>query len=595
MKRVYRNFLSNLGIRSSIFMYFSLTAVMASVLIGFSVYRRLSEELEQSNDKNSAVIVDRAAYLIDEYLVDIMKLSNTAYYSVIKNTDIRQDDIEEKLYLLYENNKDNIENIALFSHEGELIKVAPASRLKEGIDIRSDKAFRDALAKTDKNHFSNPHVQRIFEVNDHSYKWVISMTRAVEITKQGKTEQAVLLIDMNYAAFGQLLDETRLGKKGYAYLMDEKGEVIWHPRMGLLFSGRQVENNMDIVSYADGVHKNSFLGEKRRLFIKTVGYTGWKLVGVAPSEGFTLNSLRTRIFMFFIIGFLLFIVVYINSYISNRISEPINRLERSVNEIESGNLEAEVYIGGSYEIKHLGLSIQDMASRIRKLMNDMIKEHEWKRRKEFDTLQSQINPHFLYNTLDIIVWMIENEKKSEAVKIVTALARFFRISLSGGKPIITVENELEHIRSYLTIQHMRFKNKFDYTLEAEEGIEELASLKLMLQPLVENAVYHGMEYMDGDGLIEIRAYRKGEELFFSIRDNGFGMSEEKVRSLLSGEPAAKSRRGSGIGVKNVNERIKIYFGKEYGLEIHSEPDEGTEVIIRLPAILYSEIKEKEMI
>lgn len=591
----YKNRISNLGIRSSIFIYFSVTAVLASVLIGFSIYSRLSEELEDSNDKSNTVIIDRAAYSIDEYLVGIMKLSNTVYYNIIKNTNIQNDGIEEKLYLLYENNKDNIENIALFSYEGELINVAPASRLKEGVDIRLDKTFKDALAKTDKNHFSKPHIQRIFATNEENYKWVITMARAVEITKQGRSEQAVLLIDMNYSALGQLLDEIHLGKKGYAYLTDERGEIIWHPRFGLLQSGREMENNREIANYPDGVHKNKSKDKSGRLFVKTIGYTGWKLVGVAPSEGFSLNSLRTRIFMFFVIGFMLFIVVYINSYISSRISDPIKMLEYSVNEIESGNLDAEVYIGGSYEIKHLGLSIREMASRIRKLMNDMIKEHEWKRKKEFDTLQSQINPHFLYNTLDIIVWMIENEKKSEAVKVVTALARFFRISLSGGRSVITVKNEIEHIRSYLTIQHMRFKNKFDYTIEVEKGTEELASLKLMLQPLVENAVYHGMEYMDGEGRVEIKVYLEEKDLIFSVADNGLGMSEEKVRNLLSKEMSSGSKRGSGIGVKNVNERIKIYFGNRYGLEILSEPDEGTTIRIRLPAIPYTEIEQKERI
>ena len=178
-------------------------------------------------------------------------------------------------------------------------------------------------------------------------------------------------------------------------------------------------------------------------------------------------------------------------------------------------------------------------------------EHESKRKSEFDTLQSQINPHFLYNTLDIIVWMIENEKQSEAVKAVTALARFFRISLSKGKSIIPVRDELEHVKNYLMIQHMRYKNKFSYSIEAEEEVLGLASLKLILQPMVE------------------------------------------VERLFTDTGHVPSRRGSGIGVKNVNERIHLYFGKNYGLSIESEPDEGTTVRIHLPAIAYEEAVGKE--
>ena len=228
-------------------------------------------------------------------------------------------------------------------------------------------------------------------------------------------------------------------------------------------------------------------------------------------------------------------------------------------------------------------------------MEDIVTEHESKRKSEFDTLQSQINPHFLYNTLDIIVWMIENEQKQEAVKIVTALARFFRISLSKGKSIITVRDELEHVRNYLTIQQMRFKNKFTYTIEAGEDVMELVSLKLMLQPLVENAIYHGMEFMDGDGEICVEVHREDDELWFRISDNGLGMTAEQAAGLLGEKHHVSSKRGSGIGVKNVNERIKLYFGEDYGLQIQSEPDEGTVVRIHLPAKLYTETEQKERI
>ena len=198
-------------------------------------------------------------------------------------------------------------------------------------------------------------------------------------------------------------------------------------------------------------------------------------------------------------------------------------------------------------------------------MQDIVAEHESKRKSEFDTLQSQINPHFLYNTLDIIVWMIENEQKQEAVKVVTALARFFRISLSRGKSIITVRDELEHVRNYLMIQ----------------------------QPLAENAIYHGMEFMDGDGEILIKAYEENGELWFRLSDNGLGMTKEQVDNLLNEESHVSSRRGSGIGVKNVNERIRLYFGEPYGLSIRSEPDEGTVILIHLPAEIYRENMEKE--
>ena len=313
-----------------------------------------------------------------------------------------------------------------------------------------------------------------------------------------------------------------------------------------------------------------------------------------PEANISLNVLKTQLFIVFVVAFFLFVLMVINAYISSRITGPIKRLEKSVNALEAGKLDTEIYIGGSYEIRHLGRSIRDMAGQIQVLMNDIVAEHESKRKSEFDTLQSQINPHFLYNTLDIIVWMIENEQKAEAVKVVTALARFFRISLSKGRSIIPVKDELEHVRNYLMIQQMRFKNKFTYQIESEPETLNLASLKLMLQPLVENAIYHGMEFMDGDGEILVRAFLEEGELIFTISDNGLGMTEEQVNGLLKENTVhASSKRGSGIGVKNVNERIRLYFGEQYGLSIESEPDEGTTIRIHLPAIPYAEILEKE--
>ncbi|MEG1943038.1 MAG: sensor histidine kinase, partial [Angelakisella sp.] len=362
--------------------------------------------------------------------------------------------------------------------------------------------------------------------------------------------------------------------------------------MQLLSSGRIYENNQVAATYHDGNHDETFMAQRRTVTIKSVGYTGWKIVGVTPSEGISLSTLKSNLFILFLLLFCLTVLVMINSYISSRVSNPILELEKAVKQLEEGNLDAHIEVQGFYEVRHLGTAIKNMAVRIRQLMEDIVEEHESKRKSELDTLQSQINPHFLYNTLDIIVWMIENERKAEAVKAVTALARFFRSSLSKGKTIITIADELEHVRNYLTIQKMRYKNRFEYTITAEEGTEQLATIKLILQPLVENAIYHGMEFMDGDGEIDISVRRLNELLCIHISDNGPGMTPDVLQTLISGNHPA-SKRGSGIGVKNVNERIQLYFGKEYGLEILSEPDSGTEIIITMPAVDYDEYTKRE--
>ena len=573
----------NSSIRNSIFIYFTITSLVAVLLIVISIYSRLSSQLYDTVKQENVSLVNRVDSSMEVYLRNIMKLSDTIYYGIVKNANLSEDSIGEKLTLLYNNNKEQVSNIALISKEGEPISVVPAARFRKNFKAEDEEWFVNALNKTENIHFTLPHVQKMFEKGDNSYKWVISMSRAVEITVGGSTEQAVLLIEMAYQGLEEVLDEVTLGNGGYIYLMDSKGEIIWHPKFELIASGRVKENNLVAAGYDDGSREEVFNGTRQTVVTKTVGYTGWKLVGVIKGTGISLNMLKTRLFIVFVILLIIFIVILINSYISFRVTNPIRELEKSVKALEEGNLDADIYMGGSYEVQHLGKSVQDMKFRIKGLMQDIVSEHEEKRKSEFDSLQAQINPHFLYNTLDIIVWQIENEKQSEAVHTVTALARFFRLSLGKGKNIVTVRDEIDHVKNYLMIQHMRFKNKFDYEFDIAEDVLELPSLKLMLQPLVENAIYHGMEFMDGDGMITVKAWRKEDELYLSVADNGLGMTEDKVEMILTGKSTSGNGRGSGIGVKNVNERIKLYFGEAYGLTIDSEPDEGTTVIIHLPA------------
>lgn len=578
------------GIRNTIFIYFTVSALVMLLLFGVSMYGRLSRQLEDTIQEENQAVISQVNLSVDSFLRTLMKLSDSLYYDIVKNADLSEESesVNSEMMLLYNNNKDYVSNIALLSKEGELLQAVPAARLKTGMDVTGEEWFLETLERTDTLHFSMPHVQYIFDDSGNQYRWVITLSRAVEITEGTSTEQGVLLIDITYSSLQYMLDNIALGDRGYLYLINSGGELIYHPKMQLIDAGIEEENNKAAAGYRDGNYQEIFQGEKRNVVVKTVGYTGWKIIGVTPEQGFSLNGVKTKLFMVFMVLFFLFLMGVINAYISTRITAPIQELEKSVNALEAGELDTEIYTGGSYEIQHLGHSIGDMAKRIQALMDDIVAEHESKRKSEFDTLQSQINPHFLYNTLDIIVWMIENEQKNEAVKVVTALARFFRISLSKGKSIIPVRDELEHVRNYLMIQQMRFKNKFVYRIEAEPEVLSLACLKLMLQPLVENAIYHGMEFMDGDGEILVRAYRTESGLCFTVEDNGLGMTKEQVEHLLTETHHVSSKRGSGIGVRNVNERIRLYFGEEYGLSIWSEPDEGTVIKIRLPANEWAE-------
>ena len=571
-------------------MYFTVTAIIAIALISLIIFQRFTNSLNATIIEENSGIVGQLGESVDSYLRNAMKVSDSIYYNVIKNTDISNDDIKKGMNLIYVNNDNMIDDIALISGKGELIESMPALRLKDNSNVLEKDFFKKSMAESEYINFSMPHIRDLFDRNENSYSWVISLSRAVEVTDEGKATQALLLINLNYRYFEEIFSNVNLGNGGYVYLTNDRGDIIWHPKQNEIYSGRFNEDNKYAATLKDGITVENLRGKNITLNVRTIGYTGWKLVGVTPSAALGIDGIKFRFFVLFVADLFLFLLAMINAFISDKISNPIKRLDGSVREIESGNLDVEIVPSGSYEVEHLGKSIKNMLGRIKVLMSDLVAEHNAKRKSEFDTLQSQINPHFLYNTLDIIVWMIENENSDKAVNIVTALAKFFRISLSKGKNIITVKDEVEHVRNYLMIQNMRFKNRFEYSIDVDEKVLSYSSLKLMLQPLVENAIYHGMEFMDGDGEIDVKVFKEDNSLYFTITDNGLGMSEDMVETLLS-KDFVPSKKGSGIGVKNVNERIKLYFGSEYGLKVESEPDEGTKITIHLPAVVYGENDE----
>ena len=221
-----------------------------------------------------------------------------------------------------------------------------------------------------------------------------------------------------------------------------------------------------------------------------------------------------------------------------------------------------------------------MVRRIQKLMTTVREEEIILRKTELKALQAQINPHFLYNTLDSIAWMCERGKNADAVEMVHALAQLFRISISRGHELIPIEKELQHAEAYLRIQKFRYKNQFTYHFTVDEGCLHCLCNKITLQPIIENSIVHGLDLMVDAGHIEITVKPDGEDILLIVEDDGIGMEPEQVSALLQNEPSDRT----GIGVKNVNDRLRIYFGAEYGLSIRSAPYEGTTVTIRTPRV-----------
>ena len=564
----------------------SFTAVAAAgmLLMSVSLLWRITAASEELVAENSQRLLAQANLNLDSYLRRMMRISDTVYYRSIKNTDLAGDDLTGDLSLLYEENRDDLVSLAVFDGEGDLVSAVPLSAMKKEAEPAGSDWFQDAARSMENLHFSTPHVQNIFDDPDYPYRWVVSLSRHVQLTRGGVTESGVLLVDMSFSGIEEVCRDVTLANGGYLYLIDGGGELIYHPRQQLIYAGLLEENNRAAAAYRDGSHREEFQGQSRQVTVKTVGYTGWKLVGVAPAGSWEASSRQLPLFGLTLLLFSIFLMAFLNYLISARISDPIRRLERSIRELENGLAGVEIAEGGCYEVQRLSHAVGSMVSTMRHLMDDIVRQEEQKRRSELEVLQAQINPHFLYNTLDSVIWMTESGQQKEAIQMVTSLARLFRISLSKGKSIIPLADELEHARHYMNIQQIRFKNRFTTEIQAKPGTEGLYTLKLIIQPLLENAIYHGMASAEDDGIIRVTAYREGEDLLIDVEDNGLGMRPELAASLLDEDRPELPTGGSGIGVRNVHQRIRLTFGEGYGLTILSEPDEGTLVRVRLPAL-----------
>lgn len=577
-------------IQSVIMTVLSLMTVITSISMGLLLYNRYETAMRQNDVRDAQNMMETIVNSMEQYLKSMRQISDTANYNIIQALDISSPEFNQELSLLYDSNKDKIQSIALYDMEGELLVAEPVTLQKEGVEVSRQSWFENAKAKIENMHFSTPHMQDLFQDDAKRYHWVISLSRAVDVIDGDSPENGILLVDMKYSFIEEMMDRINDRTRGrYYYLCDREGKLIYHPYANEISNGLFQENSVLASSSEDGIYRNlrSPHGERQTMIVNTISYTGWKLVGVVLPDIRTDSLEKFRIYMMIIVIMLIMMLLAVNRIVSKKISSPILKLDASVTAYEAGE-KPDIYIGGSYEIRHLGNSVQKSYEEIERLMKEIVEQQNERRKSELAALQSQINPHFLYNTLESITWMIEGNRNQDAVFMISELAQLFRISLSRGKTIIRIEDELQHCRNYMNIQKYRYKERFVTEYDVSEEIYPFCTVKLILQPILENAIYYGVGDMDEDDhpRILVRGFKKEEEIYLVVSDNGMGMRREDVENILTDNQKVP-KHGSGVGLINVHTRIQLMFGVRYGLTVESEPDEGTTVTIHLPAIPYT--------
>ncbi|WP_460049071.1 sensor histidine kinase [Thermoanaerobacter brockii] len=321
-------------------------------------------------------------------------------------------------------------------------------------------------------------------------------------------------------------------------------------------------------------------GNKIMVIYNTLPQNGWKLVGMVSMAELNEKAEMIRNFIYLTALLSLVIAALISLYFSYSISQPIIKLATEMKKVEKGNFNISVEENWGGEIGVLYSSFNYMIKRINELIHEVYLSKIKEKDAELKALQAQINPHFLYNTLDTVNWLAVKHNVPEISKIVNSLASILRYSINKGNDVTTVENELKHVESYITIQKIRFKDKFEVSFNIDKRVLHYKTIKLILQPLVENAIIHGIETYEGKGKILINGYLDGEKIVFEVINNGNPIDLDLVNKLLDSPADDKD----SYGIQNVNERIKLYYGEEYGL-YYQAIDSNTVARIVIPAVL----------
>lgn len=563
----------------------SLLFIVAAAVVSFMI---ISITQSRSAVRNTAIeytsqLIDMMNESIDSYITSMESVAQI----VVENSDVRSylwAEAEEEylreeyggrvteLFRTLTNTGGDICNIGIISENGRYLINNTDTKINPYAGYEKMQWYQRALQGEEV--ITSSHVQNI--VSDE-FPWVVTLSRKIP----GRTDGtgAVLFVDLNFSSISRLCEKTNLGTKGYVFIMDDAGNLIYHPRQRLIYSGLWAEEfTPDMMSGGDVV----FSGDGQKLYtISKSEITGWTMVGVTYLDEMMSRTDRLRNLFYLMAIVLVGVALMMSVFLTDMVTKPLRKLRETMKVVENGNFDVEVEEPGTGdEISDLFRSFRSMILKIRELIDQNTAEQREKRKSELNALQAQINPHFLYNTLDSIIWMAEGGNMKDVVLMTSSLAKLLRKSISNKNEMITLEEEIEYTRSYLTIQKMRYVDKLEYEIDVEPAVMRMDIVKLIIQPLVENAIYHGIKYKEGKGLIRITGGFMDDQVVLKVSDNGVGMSEEELSHVF--DERVTDTRKNGVGVLNVHRRIRLYYGGEYGLSFESEEGKGTCVSIHLP-------------
>ena len=434
------------------------------------------------------------------------------------------------------------------------------------LDLSTQEWYTNAVDNYNQYCLSSSHVQHVIK---DQRPWVITLSREVHNFYGTGNSDGVVFIDLNYSAISELCDQNSIGDKGYVFILDQNGNIVYHPSQQQLYNELQTEN-IDIVMNADTDTVVTGEGDDEKIYtLARSEITGWTIVGCMNMAELLKSSKEANNIYVMTAIVLVVIAMLISSFIARSITLPIQKLRDSMERVQEGDFKAadDLVIPSQNEIGSLTTSFNVMTHKIEDLMAQNVHEQELKRKSELKALQSQINPHFLYNTLDSLYFVAIMHGDDQMAEMVEALSDNFKLALNNGSKYIKVADSVKWMQGYMKLQNMRYNNRFELFVDISREILQRETITFIFQPFIENAMYHGLEPKIGKGKISLRGWQ--DNMIFTIEDDGVGIDD-------------MSRLENGYGVRNVIERIKLNYGEKYGVTFESSPGNGTKVTIVVP-------------
>lgn len=575
------------SIQSTMLVSFSALMVLAMLVFMVIAMRYTSGTIYENSINYMSQIIQQVNYDIDTYIEYmenissvIAKSSDVPRYLFDQNqTEAEREAEKERILTQFQTimeSRDDIYNVAAVAKNGRYIINQGDDELTGYVDIESLDWYQAAMESKSGIAVSSSHVQNAIQ---SSYKWVITLSRALVNNQTGERE-GLFFVDLNYSAISDLCNNNSIEEKGYIFVLDAEGNIVYHPKQQLMYGGLKTENIDAIMECREDSLIIDEGGDSKLYTMSKSKRTGWTVVGAGYTSELLKNNEQAQMWYLLVASILLLAVIGISSIISREITKPIRSLRDSMRKVQNGQFGTHVEVITENEIGSLGRSFNLMTSEIQALMEQNVYEQKQKRKSELKALQAQINPHFLYNTLDSIIWMSEAGENDEVVEMTSALARLLRQSISNDKEEVELEKEIEYVKNYLTIQKMRYKDKLEFFIYVDPRVAHVPIIKLVLQPLVENAIYHGIKYKETKGNLKIYARPVDGRVEIVVADDGIGMDEDVMEHIF--DEHRKEQKRNGVGVPNVQKRLKLQYGSEYGIRYESVKGAGTKAVITIP-------------